>query len=273
MTTEKLVVQTMKILYKNPGFEHSIDSIMLFQTDNQTPYWSDALLYFYPQLEKQEITKLNFEEKKKYVSNVLYDVYHEEIKKEINEKVNSYNNHFLNHKDQIEDALSEAFDIDTRTIFYDLVGNITMNPVGPRFLKEHYFDIFYKNSERGAIGISIHEVIHYIWFYVWNKHFGDDYNEYESPSLKWILSEMVVESIMSDARLSSINPYYPRENGGCVYGYFQNMVIDGKPILETLDKYYRENKIHNFMEQSYKYCLEFEKDIRYHINEAEKEGL
>ena len=54
---------------------------MLFQTDNQTLYWSDALLYFYPQLEKQEITKLNFEEKKKYVSNVLYDVYHEEIKK------------------------------------------------------------------------------------------------------------------------------------------------------------------------------------------------
>ena len=81
MTTEKLVVQTMKILYKNPGFEYSVDSIMLFQTDNQTPYWSDALLYFYPQLEKQEITKLNFEEKKKYVSNVLYDVYHEEIKK------------------------------------------------------------------------------------------------------------------------------------------------------------------------------------------------
>ena len=106
MTTEKLVVQTMKILYKNLGFGYSIDSIMLFQTDNQTLYWSDALLYFYPQVEKQEIAKLNFEEKKKYVSKVLYDVYHKEIKKEINEKVNTYNNHFLNHKDQIEDALS-----------------------------------------------------------------------------------------------------------------------------------------------------------------------
>lgn len=94
---------------------------MLFQTDNQTLYWSDALLYFYPQVEKQEIAKLNFEEKRKYVSKVLYYVYHKEIKKEIkkeiNEKVNTYNNHFLKHKDQIEDALSEAFDIDTRTIF------------------------------------------------------------------------------------------------------------------------------------------------------------
>ena len=60
---------------------------MLFQTDNQTLYWSDALLYFYPQVEKQEIAKLNFEEKRKYVSKVLYDVYHQEIKKKLKKKL------------------------------------------------------------------------------------------------------------------------------------------------------------------------------------------
>ena len=76
---------------------------------------------------------------------------------------------------------------------------------------------------------------------------------------------------MHDKRLSSINPYYPRENGGCVYPYFQNMVIDGKPILKTLDRYYRENRILDFMEASYLYCLKFEKEIRSHIREAEKE--
>lgn len=260
----------MNILYKNPGFIHSIDSLMLFQTDDQTPYWSDALLYFYPQVEKQKLTKLTDEAKMEYISERLYDVYHREIKHEIDDKVNAYNHHFMNHKNQIEDALSDAFDLDSRTIFNDIVGNITMNPVGPRFLQEHYFDVFYKNSERGALGISIHEMIHYIWFYVWNRHFNDSYHEYESPSLKWIVSEMVVESIMSDERLSSINPYYPRENGGCVYGYFQDMIIDGKPILETLDHYYRENKIHDFMVKSYQYCLKFEKDIRFHMNEAEK---
>lgn len=260
----------MKICYRNPGFEHSIDSIMLFQTEDQTPYWSDALQYFYPQVDRQELIKLNFEEKKKYISERLYDVYHREIKGEIDAKANAYNAHFMKCKSQIEDALSEAFDIDTRTVFNDITGNITMNPVGPRFLKERCFDVFYKNSERGAIGASIHEMIHYVWFYVWNHRFKDDYSEYETLSLKWILSEMVVESIMRDERLSAINPYFPRENGGCVYGYFQNMVIDGKPMLETLDQYYRENKIHDFMEKSFAYCLKFEKDIRRHIGEAEK---
>ena len=244
---------------------------MLFQTEDQTPYWSDALLYFYPQVEKQELAKRNLTERRAYVHDMLCDQYHRDIKPEIDRKVEAYNLHFMNHKAQIEDALSEAFELDARSIFNDLVGNITMNPVGPRFLKERCFDIFYKNSERGAIGVSIHEVIHYFWFYVWNRHFGDQYDEYETPSLKWILSEMIVESIMHDKRLSAINPYYPRENGGCIYPHFQNMVIDGKPILETMDRFYRENGIHDFMELSYRYCLGFEKDIRSHICESEKQ--
>jgi len=81
----------------------------------------------------------------------------------------------------------------------------------------------YFNSERGAIGVVLHEIIHIVWFYVWNKIYGDSFDEYERPSLKWILSEMVVETIKSDERLSSINPYYPRENGGCIYPCFFDM--------------------------------------------------
>ena len=262
--------RSLKIVYRNPGFEHSIDSIMLFQTDGQTPYWSDALLYFYTKEKKEELARRNLAERRAYVHEMLYDQYHREIKAEMDKKVDAYNLHFMNHREQIEDALSEAFELDTRSVFNDLVGNITMNPVGPRFLKARCFDIFYKNSERGALGVSIHEVIHYIWFYVWNRHFDDSYEEYETPSLKWILSEMVVESIMHDKRLSSINPYYLRENGGCVYRYFQNMVIDGKPILETLDQFYKKNRIHDFMERSYRYCMNHEGEIRAHIKEAEK---
>ena len=81
----------MKDTYKNPEFRHSVNSILLFQTGEQTPYWSDA------------------------------------------------------------------FDTDTRILFKDLTGYVGMNPICPRFLQKHYFDIFYKNSERGALGMSLHE--------------------------------------------------------------------------------------------------------------------
>ena len=259
----------MRVTYTNPGFDHSINSILLFQRDDTTPYWSDALLYFYPQLSKKKMNGLTYEGKKEYLVEELKSVW-DDLLCELNNKVELYNRQFGRFHEQIEDALSETFEIDTRAIFNDIIGNISLNPVCPRFLEERYFDIFYKNSERGAIGLSIHEIIHYIWFYVWNNHFGDSYSEYETPSLKWILSEMVVESIMDDKRLASINPYYPRENGGCVYRYFQDMIIHGKPILDTLRELHQGNHITDYMELSYRYCLENEAAIRRHIKEAEK---
>ncbi len=259
----------MKVTYLNPGFEHSIYSILLFQTDDTTPFWSDALPYFYPQVNKETLNSLPPGERKEYLAGVLKPVWHD-LTDEINGKVESYNSHFAGYRDQIEDALSDAFEFDTRTVFNDLTGCISLNPVCPHFLKERYFDIFYKNSERGALGMSIHEVIHYLWFYVWNSRFGDDPSEYDAPSLKWILSEMVVESIMDDERLASINPYYPREHGGCVYPYFQDMIIRGKPVLDTLREMYKSNHMTDYMETSYRYCLENEAAIRSHITEAEK---
>lgn len=99
--------------------------------------------------------------------------------------------------------------------------------------------------------------------------FGDSYDEYERPSLKWILSEMVVESVMKDERLGSINPYFPRENGGCIYPYFFDMVVDGKPILDTLDTMYQSQSIEDFMRNSYAYCKEHEAAIRAHIQNSE----
>lgn len=258
----------MNITYKNSGYTYSIESIMSFLSDTDSSFWSDTILYFYPQIDKQKLAGLDRPNKSKYTSDALSETY-ENLKGEIDRKVVCYNAHFENHKTQIDAALSDAFDLDAASIFNDLTGNVTLNPICPRYLKEHRFDVFYMNSERGALGSSLHEVIHYFWFHVWNGHFGDSYDEYESPSLKWILSEMVVEAVMSDARLSSINPYFPRENGGCIYPYFQDMIINGSPILDTMSALYRQNGITDFMEASHAYCIKFENEIQRHIKARE----
>lgn len=100
--------------------------------------------------------------------------------------------------------------------------------------------------------------------------FEDSYEEYERPSLKWILSEMVVESVMKDERLSSINPYFPRENGGCIYPYFFDMVVDRTLILDTLDAMYKSQNMEDFMRNSFAYCQEHEAEIREHIEKSEQ---
>lgn len=258
----------MKLTVINPGFAYMIEGIMAFQTEDTSSFWSEPLYHIYPQLDKQYADSLPFPDRKKYLEEVLEKVY-SDLEDTLNEKAARYTEHWENCREQITSALSEAFAIDCSGLFNDMRCNISMNPIEPRFLEEHTFDVFYQNSERGAIGTAIHEMIHFVWFYVWNKTFGDSYDEYESPSMKWILSEMVVESIMKDPRLRSINPYFPREEGGCIYPYFFDMKVDDKLILETLDEMYHSQKIIDFMKNSYEYCVQHETEIREHIKRAD----
>lgn len=259
----------MNVTFSNPGADSMIENILLFQGDGEAPYWSDGLYYFFPQIEEKKAKSLCFEDRCAYIRDSLREIY-EEQKETLDEKVKRYNAHFQAHKSQIEAALSDAFQTSTECLFNDLRAFISLNPVSPRFLDRHTFDVFYLNSERGALGLSIHEIIHFIWFHVWNRLWQDSYAEYERPSLKWILSEMVVESVMRDERLSAINPYFPREAGGCVYPYFFDMTADGVPILDTLDQMYHSRSIQAFMKDSYAYCLAHEREIRAHIAQSEK---
>ena len=112
---------------------HSINSILLFQTDAQTPYWSDAVFYFYPQLSKEEYLKCDPCFRAKYITDRLACVY-DEILPELERKVIEYNAHFQKYEGQINDALSDAFKLDTRILFNDLTGYVCMNPICPRFL-------------------------------------------------------------------------------------------------------------------------------------------
>jgi hypothetical protein len=259
---------SMNLTFINPGINYMIESIMAFQSDNETAFWSNSLYYFYPQLDKDHAQIIGYIERKKYIEQVLRETY-KDLEDVINNKIIDYSRHWENNKEQIVNALSEAFGIDFTALFDGIRCNISINPISPRFLKEEYFEIFYLNSERGALGVAIHEIIHIVWFYVWNQVFGDSYAEYERPSLKWILSEMVVESIMSDGRLSSINPYYPREHGGCIYPYFFDMKVNNCLVLETIDEMYKTQDIKSFMKNSYDFCMRHEEEIITHIESSE----
>lgn len=257
----------MKLVYKYPNVKYSIDSILEFQGDEQNYFWSEPLFYFYPQIDKESFKSFDLDERRKYLKEFFERLY-KDNELIINEKITKYNDRWNIYKFQIIKALEEAFELNLEDKFNDMVGNISFNPISPRYLEDNSFDVFYLNSERGALGLSLHEIIHFVWFYVWNNHFHDNYEEYETPSLKWILSEMVVDTIMRDERLSSINPYF--NDGGCVYPYFYTLTIESKPILDILYEMYKSLNITEFMEKSYGLCLKYEGLIRAHIKENEQ---
>ena len=258
----------MHIEFVNPGFQYMLDSIMEFQKDNISAFWNDSLFYFFKELDKEYAYSLSTEKRKQYFEEKLSGIY-KANEKFLDEKIQAYSKYWNLHKDEIEQAFTDAFEVDCSNLLNDLVCKISLNPISPRYLKDHTFDVFYLNSERGALGNALHEMVHFVWFTVWNDLFKDSYAEYENPSLKWILSELVVEAVMSDERLCSLNPYYPREQGGCIYPYFFTMKIDGVSITDTIQEMYESMGILKFMQESYAYCQKHEKEIRKHILHSE----
>ena len=76
----------MNLQFYDPGVEYMVDHIMYFQTDGETPYWSDALFYFFPQLDAERVRGLKFSERDAYIRSILRRVY-EENRQMIAEKV------------------------------------------------------------------------------------------------------------------------------------------------------------------------------------------
>lgn len=261
----------MQLTFPNPGPDYAIDSIMGFQQGNESAFWSEPLYHFYPQIDRSRTMAMTCEDRRRYIADAL-TAHYRDVAQTIDEKYVRYAAHWEQHREQVEAALSEAFDVPCVELLNDMRCFVTLNSVMPRCLTQHTFDVFYLSSERGALGLALHEIVHLVWFYVWHDEFGDDWNDYEAPSLPWIFSEMVVESVMRDARLSSINPYFPRENGGCVYPYFFTMQTSDGPALNVLDRLYRARPIRAFMRDGYAWCQAHEQEIRAHIAKAEAEG-
>lgn len=247
----------MKLQFKNPGYDYMLEAILEFQGEDQGEFFRESLYMFYPNFEKERMNSLDTDGKKEYIGSELKQIYADnEVLLE--EKIKAYQAHWDNNKEVIQKTFEEIFDMKLENDFNFMEGKISLNPVSPRYIETSTFDVFYLNSERGALGLSLHEITHFLWFKKWQEIFKDNPEEYEAPHLKWIFSEIVVESILSDERLKKLNPY----TGHNVYEYFYKLEVDGQPILNILDKLYRDNSIEEFMKKGFEFCKEHEELIR-----------
>ncbi len=255
----------MKLNFIEKDVAYSVKTILEFTSDENSSYWAEPFFKFYPDIKRADFNKLLLQEKSDFLTK-YFNNFQKKNQTLINDKLEKYNEHWNKNSNRVISALEDAFEIKLDNLFNGMQGVISFCPICPRYLSDSRFDVFYLNTERGALGISIHEIIHFVWFYVWNNTFKDDTKEYETPHLKWVLSEMVVDCIMQDKRLSEINPYF---EDGCVYSYFYSLYIEGNNILKTLNEMYTSMDIKTFMEKSYAYCIAHENAIIAHIKLSE----
>ena len=256
----------MNLRFEFGGVAHSVSSILEFTKAELPDFWREPFFRFYPEIDRDSYNRLSNAERQEFLVS-YFTAFAEKNQSLIADRIAAYQAHWQRYRQQITQALEDTFSIDLSPLFNDLVCRTSFNPISPRYLEQHAFDNFYLESEKGALGTAMHEIIHFVWFHIWQQHFRDDPAEYETPYLKWILSEMVVEPVMRDERLGPINPYYLDKS--CVYPYFYTMRLDGAPILDTLAAMLSAMPMAEFMEASYRYCLTHEAQIRKHIEASE----
>ena len=256
----------MQLTWKQKDFEEDIEFILFHQKDGTPEWWRKQLFNAYPEL--------NYKYAKSVSESERFDYITSQMKFMAQKRQPTVENSIKIFKDswnalvakKLNAAYSQAFDNDCNDILNDMTANVGLNPICPRNVSDHSFDVYHYFETKWAISTALHEITHFAWFTFWQKHFQDDPADYDSPHLKWLLSEIVVETIIRNSDIDDLSeqPNY------IAYSYFYDMTINGELIFDTMKKMYLERKdIYDFMEKSYEWIQNNESELREKIAQAE----
>ena len=60
----------MKLEFKNPKLDYSIDSILPLHDGTQSEFWIDSLFYFYPQIDKDKWNAFTEVKRREYLKHL-----------------------------------------------------------------------------------------------------------------------------------------------------------------------------------------------------------
>ena len=256
----------MKLNWQQKDFESDIDFILFHQTDDTPMWWKSELYRAHPSLDFDYAQSLSQEERFAYLTDNLHKI-RTEKQADIEKSINMFESAWQPVASGLNDAYSSAFGMDCSGILNDMVGLVGLNPICPRNLADKSFSVYYRFAPEYAVSVALHEITHFVWFCAWQQYFKDNDEEYNFPHLKWLLSELVVETIIRNSDITKLTP--PPQY--IAYNYFYSMEIDGQAIFETLGKMYADRKsIQDFMENAYNWIRKNEPELRAKIADAEK---
>ena len=259
----------MHLTWKQTPIEDDIEFILWILNSDMGNWWKKRLFEKYPEIDHEHYDALPASERDKYISDKLHAIAPARATI-IADKIKAQNEYWTQNHKKLNDAFSDAFGCDVSKILNNITGRIGLDPICPRNIGASSFDMFYEYSADYMNETAVHEMTHFVWFHIWHEHFNDNPAEYDSPHIKWILSEMVVDVIVRNSALVRFFGDLDKKRD-IVYSYFYDMEVAGRPILETLADMYRSaDDITNFMETAYKYVCENEPELRAKIAAAEK---
>ena len=219
-----------KLKFKYLTLEETSDilSWTLKDTDNILSV-KEGTLFLYPELEI--LTKED------NIKDIIKDRYNNFIKE----------NNYLRE---------EYFNIKWPKEYKEISVGIGLIPVCPRYIKEKAFDIHKKNKE-DLIDTCMHELCHFLFFEKCKEIYPNwKYEDFDSPSLLWYLSEIVIDPILNSTNIQKIYKHKFK-----CYDIFYNVEIDNINLLDKITSIYKNNSIETAIKESYDYLKEHEEEF------------
>ncbi|MEK6741904.1 MAG: hypothetical protein AABX68_01830 [Nanoarchaeota archaeon] len=249
-----------KVKFYSAPLKHFIKSLNHFLNPKKEEWdWSRGILRSYLELEMRlkGVTEI---EKRKNISSLFFQelVKSQEYKKEIKEKVTLFQKEWDKINDYYMLALSKTLEIDWPKKDKVFKVFVSPNPICPRFIKERVFDAYYRDPLERMIAISIHEILHFLWFEKWKEVFPKTPKyHFDEPYLEWKISEMVPRTILSDKSIQNIFNHKP-----LIYDEYAYLNIKGRLLPKHLGEfYYKRKDIEDFIKKSWEFVKKHEKEI------------
>ncbi len=259
----------MNLTWTQTPIADDIEFVSWILNSDMGNWWKKRLFERYPEIDSGYYNTLTGSERDKYIADKFHEIAPSRAAM-IADKIKVQNEYWTQNNKKLNDAFADAFGCNVSGILNNIVGRIGLDPICPRDIGKYSFDVFYQYSPDYMIETAVHEMVHFVWFYIWHQHFKDNPNEYDSHHIKWLLSEMVVDVIIRNSALAGFfcDMAHKRD---IAYSYFYDMNIADAPLLENLTKMYKgADHITKFMEESYKYVCDNEAELRTKIAAAEK---
>jgi len=219
--------------------------------------WSGKILDKYPELDAK-LKNIKQKEKREVIAKDYFEKFLENHYSELEKNTELFQKGWNRINDKFMKTLSKILKITWSDKDKIIRACVSLNPICPRYIKGRTFDMYYNSDISQMKSISVHEILHFLWFEKWKKIFPKTpERHFDSPYLEWQLSEMVPKTILCDERIQRIFPHSPG-----VYKEYTAMKIDGKPLLSQIEKFYYEKKdIEDFMKKSWKFVKEHKREI------------
>ena len=161
---------TMQLTYAVPTLDQVFDNTLWVLDDNTCPPdWQDSVYNAYPAIDRTKSSSLPWAKRKKYLQAEFTKIYQSALP-DFEQKADRLNALFQSHIVKLTTAFSQAFDVNATSILNDMKGYPNLNPIGPRWLEEHSFYLYYKWSDDYVFQSSLHEIIHFFWYFLPSRY-------------------------------------------------------------------------------------------------------